>query len=40
MQVALLVPLLAALLGFVVSLRMVRLPDVKPSADIEGLAFG
>jgi hypothetical protein len=40
MQVALLVPLLAALLGFVVSLRMVRLPDIEPSANLEGLALG
>ena len=40
LQVALLVPLLAGILGFVASLRMVRLPDIKPSADLEGMAFG
>ena len=40
LQVALLVPLLAGLLGLVVSFRMVRLPEVKPSADLEGLALG
>ena len=27
------------LLGIVASFRMVRLPDIKPSADLEGLAF-
>jgi hypothetical protein len=40
LQVALLVPLLAGLLGFVVSLRMHRLPDITPSADLEGVALG
>jgi hypothetical protein len=40
LQVALLVPLLAGLLGLVVSFRMTRLPVVKPSADLEGLALG
>jgi hypothetical protein len=40
LQVALLVPLLAGLLGFLVSLRMMRLPDVKPSAAVEAAAFG
>jgi len=34
------VPLLAGLLGLINSNRMVRLPDIKPTADIEGLAFG
>jgi MFS family permease len=37
LQVALLVPLLAGLLGLVNSYRMLRLPDLKPSAHIEGL---
>jgi EmrB/QacA subfamily drug resistance transporter len=40
LQIALLVPLLAGILGFVASMRMVRLPDIKPSADLEGMAFG
>jgi EmrB/QacA subfamily drug resistance transporter len=40
LQVALLVPLLAALLGLANSLRMLRLPDVKPSASLEGLDLG
>jgi hypothetical protein len=40
LQVALLVPLLAGLIGLVNGFRMVRLPDVKPSADIEGYALG
>jgi len=40
LQVALLVPLLAALIGFGNSFRMIRLPDVKPSASLEGLDLG
>ncbi|WP_374210598.1 MFS transporter [Dermatobacter hominis] len=40
LQVALLVPVLAALLGTVNSFRMVRLPDVRPSADLGGLDLG
>lgn len=40
LQVALLVPLLAALLGLGNSFRMLRLPDVKPSAELEGMDFG
>jgi EmrB/QacA subfamily drug resistance transporter len=40
LQVALLVPLLAALIGLGVSFGMVRQPDVKPSASLEGLDFG
>jgi hypothetical protein len=39
LQVALLVPLLAGLLGLLVSFRMVRVGDVKPQASLEGLAF-
>jgi hypothetical protein len=39
LQVALLVPLIAGLLGFVVSLRMARLPDPEPS-DNAAAAFG
>jgi EmrB/QacA subfamily drug resistance transporter len=40
LQAALLVPLLAALVGFVNGFRMMRLPDVTPSAEVEGLLGG
>lgn len=40
LQVALLVPLLAALLGLVTSLRMMRLPDPAPSSSAEGMTLG
>jgi hypothetical protein len=40
LQVALLVPLFAALIGLVISFGMVRQPDVKPSASLEGFDFG
>ncbi len=40
LQVAMLVPILACLLGFLNSFRMMRLPDVKPSADLDGVALG
>ena len=40
LQIALLVPLLAALLGLGNSFRMLRLPDLKPSASLEGMDFG
>jgi EmrB/QacA subfamily drug resistance transporter len=40
LQVALLVPTLAALLGLLNSLRMMGLPDIKPSADVEGMLMG
>jgi MFS family permease len=40
LQVALLVPLLAALLGFMNSFRMVKLPDPEPSSAAEGLLMG
>jgi EmrB/QacA subfamily drug resistance transporter len=36
LQIALLVPFLAGLLGFVNSLRMLRLPDQKPSSTLDG----
>jgi EmrB/QacA subfamily drug resistance transporter len=39
LQAALLVPLLAALLGTINSFRMVKIPEPKPSASTEGLAF-
>jgi EmrB/QacA subfamily drug resistance transporter len=40
LELALLVPLLAGLLGLVNSFRMLRLPDVEPAAPIEGMDFG
>ena len=40
LQAALMVPLLAALVGFVNGFRMMRLPDVTPSADLEGMTLG
>ena len=40
LQVALLIPILAGLLGFINSARMMRLPDVKPSASVEAAALG
>jgi EmrB/QacA subfamily drug resistance transporter len=40
LQVALLVPAAASLLGMANSFRMRRLPDITPKADIEGLDFG
>ena len=40
LQVALLVPLVAALLGLVTSLRMMRLPDPTPSSSAEGMVLG
>ena len=40
LQIALLVPLLAGLLGLGNSMRMMRLPDQKPSASLDGMDFG
>jgi EmrB/QacA subfamily drug resistance transporter len=40
LQVALLVPLIAALIGIVLGFRMTRLPDPKPSAAAENLVGG
>ena len=40
LQVALLVPLLAGLIGLFTSFRMIRQPDVKPRADLEGYSLG
>ena len=40
LQIALMVPILAALLGLLNSFRMMRLPDPKPSDAIEGVALG
>jgi len=40
LQIALLVPFLAALLGFAAGFRMLRLPDPKPSEAVEGMVLG
>jgi EmrB/QacA subfamily drug resistance transporter len=40
LQVALLIPLLAGLLGLFTAFRMVRIPEPKPSAAAEGMALG
>ena len=40
LQVALLVPIIAGLLGLLNSFRMSRLPDVKPSSATEGMSLG
>ena len=40
LQVALAIPLLAALLGLVTSFRMMRLPDLTPSVPLDGVDFG
>jgi hypothetical protein len=40
LQIALLVPLVSALLGLVVSLRMGRLPDIVPNPSAEEFALG
>jgi MFS family permease len=40
LQAALLVPLIAALIGLFNAFRMMRLPDIKPSASTEGMTFG
>ncbi len=40
LQAALLVPLLAGLIGFLLSFRMLKQPDVEPSADLESVALG
>jgi EmrB/QacA subfamily drug resistance transporter len=40
LQVALLVPLIAGILGLLASTGMMRLPDIKPSVDLEEFALG
>ena len=40
LQVALLIPILAGLIGFLNSFRMVSLPDPIPSSAVEGMALG
>jgi hypothetical protein len=39
LQVALLIPMLAASLGLLNAFRMMRLPDIQPSANIEAAAL-
>ena len=40
LQVAMLVPAVAGLLGLLLSFRMMRFPDPAPSTSTEGMAFG
>jgi hypothetical protein len=40
LQVALMIPLLAALIGLLNSFRMSRLPDPEPSGSAEGMVLG
>ncbi len=40
LQVAMLVPVIAGLVGIFNSFRMMKLPDIKPSADLEGVSLG
>jgi len=40
LQVALIVPLLAGLIGLFNGFRMTRLPDPEPSGSVEGMSFG
>ncbi len=40
LQVALAVPILAALIGLANSFRMVRLPEPESTGNAEGMAFG
>ncbi len=40
LQVALLVPIIAGLIGLFNSFRMMRLPDPKPSSAVDGMALG
>ena len=40
LQIALLIPMLAGLIGLFNSFRMIRLPDPKPSGSAEGMVLG
>ncbi len=40
LQVALLIPILAGLIGLLISFRMTRLPDPKPSGSTDGIGLG
>ncbi len=39
LQVALLIPMLASLIGLFIGFRMVRLPDPTPSGSVEAMAL-
>jgi hypothetical protein len=39
-QIALLIPILAGLIGLFNYFRMMRLPDPKPSGSVEGMVLG
>ena len=40
LQIALLIPILASLVGLLVSFRMMRLPDPEPAGSTEGMVLG
>lgn len=40
LQVAMLIPVLACLLGLINAFRMVKLPDIEPSSSMDGLGLG
>ena len=40
LQIALIVPIVAGLLGLITSFRMMRLPDPESSGSVEGMALG
>ena len=40
LQIALLIPILAGLVGLFNYFRMMRLPDPKPSGSVEGMVLG
>jgi hypothetical protein len=40
LQIALLVPILAGLIGLINGFRMVRIPDPTPSGSVEGMVLG
>jgi len=40
LQIALLIPLIAGLLGTITSFRMLRLPDPAPSGTTDGMVLG
>ena len=40
LQVALIIPLLAGLIGLFNGFRMMRLPDPEPSGSVKGMSFG
>ena len=40
LQFALLVPILAGLIGLINSFRMLRMPEPTPQADLDGVAWG